>query len=213
MRTNKTADQSALDPRLLRAIAISLPAVLIAAGSAVAAPALPKNITSQLPAGYAVKSFLRGLLDGDDKPDYLVAIHKPGEREAMQRGEKQAGRPILIFVQQPDGNFKLAARNDRVAFAIDEGGQCDPFDGEEESLAIRNRYFTVQNNVACGAHWTDYMTFRWDAQQGTWLFHKRIAESWGLNPKPDGEALVREYRRVTNAAPGAPVSFETFRPR
>lgn len=180
-----------------------------------AAERLPKNIVDQLPAGYVVKTFKRGLLDADQRPDYLVAIARKGEQEAIARGAKAARRPLLIFVQQDDGSYRMAARNDRVAYAADEGGQCDPFDGESEALAIRNRYFTVQNAVACGAHWTDYLTFRWDAAQSTWLFQKRITESWGLNNgnKPDGDALVLESRRVTNARVDAPKRFEEYDPR
>ncbi|CAG9202720.1 hypothetical protein BVI434_180056 [Burkholderia vietnamiensis] len=33
-----------------------------------------------------------------------------------------------------------------------DGGQCDPFEDGYDGLAVKGRYFTVQNGVACGAH-------------------------------------------------------------
>jgi hypothetical protein len=95
----------------------------------------------------------------------------------------------------------------------DEGGQCDPFtDSGDSGLAIKDRYFTVQNGVACGAHWTDYITFHYDAKQHDWLFHNEIARSWSFNPSRSGDALLEDPAHVTKADRNHAITFEAWRP-
>ena len=141
------------------------------------AESLPKNIAGQIPAGYAVLSYKSGKLNDDKLEDFLVALHKADEKTIAEKTGKAPRRPLLLFVQNSDGTYTLAKRNDHVIFAVDEGGQCDPFEDGEEGLAIKNHYFTIQNSVACGSHWTDFITFRYDLKLRDWIFHKRISET------------------------------------
>ncbi|KEZ99396.1 hypothetical protein A11M_0101295 [Xanthomonas vasicola pv. vasculorum NCPPB 895] len=39
----------------------------------------------------------------------------------------------------------------------------------------------MQNGVACGQHWTDYITFRYDRSRRAFVFHKRVIEAWEMN--------------------------------
>ncbi|WP_295949276.1 hypothetical protein [uncultured Xanthomonas sp.] len=172
---------------------------------------LPADVLRQVPAGYQPLAQLQADLDGDGRADYLVALQQRGE---AQRDPAPA-RPLLIFVQQGGGHYRLAARNDRVILKRDEGGQCDPFTDGDEPFAAKGRYFTVQNGVSCGQHWTDFITFRYDPQRKQWLFHKRIQQRWEMNPNPspDAEALVKDGEQVQSADPQHPVAFADYLPR
>ena len=93
------------------------------------------------------------------------------------------------------------------------GGQCDPFLDNGNGFAIKNGYFTVQNGVACGEHWTDYITFHYDRALNDWVFHKEIFESQKMGNDPDGDALVPDIRKVTKANRKIPTLFVQYRPR
>ncbi|WP_098495898.1 hypothetical protein [Collimonas sp. PA-H2] len=157
-------------------------------------------------------SFKSGELNDDKLEDFLVAIHKTDEKTIADKTGKAPRRPLLLFVQNTDGTYTLARRNDHVIFAIDEGGQCDPFEDGEEGLAIKNHYFTIQNSVACGAHWTDYITFRYEPKMQDWIFHKRVSESWVMNNSndPNADALILGNRRLESGKGKLPVPFEKY---
>lgn len=186
-------------------------ALLCAPTLALAAP-LPAAILQQLPAGYAVLSFQSGELDDDKLADFLVVLRKTDEEAIRKKGAAPA-RPLLLFLQNKDGGYTLARRNDHLVFKLDEGGQCDPFEDGEDGLVIRKHYFTVQNGVACGQHWTDYTTFRYAPELHDWVFHKRIFESWALNTSkdPNADALVPSGRKVQDGKGKPPVLFENYR--
>lgn len=125
-------------------------------------------------------------------------------------------RPLAIY-ETTGGRRRLVGRNDAVVLGRDEGGQCDPFDPEDAGghIAVKGRYFTVENGVACGQHWTSYITFRLDDRLG-FVFDNHRQESWSLNTgqSANAEALVRDGPPTTTRAdPGRPVSFERWRRR
>lgn len=179
---------------------------LFAAGVVHAAD-LPANIVKLIPNGFEVLSYAEGQLTDDNRQDYLVVVHHPVD--TMQQAST---RPLLIFTQNIDGTFRLAARNDDVVMQADEGGQCDPFtDSGDNGLAIKDRYFTVQNSVACGQHWSDYITFHYDVRRHTWLFHSQIVQSWHLNPASIGDAMLPDPAHVTKADTMHPITFEAWK--
>lgn len=185
----------------------------LAFSSFVAGNELPAGIIEKIPAGYSVWVYESGELDGDTLTDYLVVLHNP-EEATLAKEQEAPPRPLLLFTQTVDGTYELRARNDHVVFKINGGVQCDPFDADEQRLAIKHRYFTIENGVACGQHWTDYLTFHYDPALKDWVFHKRIFENWVLNDSqdPDAEALVLDVHDVTTAKREAPVRFGAYRP-
>ncbi len=187
-------------------------ATAAAVSLAQAAP-LPAGVTSQLPAGYEVITYAVGQLTRDKRTDYLVALKIKNEAERSPKPETSPPRPLLLFTQGADGAFRLAKRNDHVVYGINDGGQCDPFE-DDDGLVIKNQYFTVQNGVACGSHWTDYITFKYDPTLHDWVFSKRIFESWRMNPsnKPNADALIRDTKRVWSGDKTKPTLFEAYRP-
>lgn len=159
-------------------------------------------------------TFLAADLNNDKKPDYLVVAHKADEEQIAKQTETAPRRPLLVFIQNTDGSYRLAARNDVVVYAINEGGQCDPFMDGEDGLAIKGAYFTVQNGVACGQHWTDFITFKYSPTLNNWVFHKRIFENWVMNPSMDenAEALILGSHKVFSGKREQPVLLQDYRP-
>ncbi|VWB71810.1 lipoprotein [Burkholderia lata] len=163
---------------------------------------LPKSIAAQLPPGYQPLLAHAGPELDNGRHSFLVVVHR-----AVDTREQPSPRPLLIFEEQADHAFRLAARNDQVVLRANEGGQCDPFDPEDAAdngFAIKGRYFTVQNFVACGQHWSDYVTFRYDPRTHGWLFSNRIVtQSFPLDDQPD-------HVTVTRADAHRPVSFSQW---
>jgi hypothetical protein len=190
---------------LLRSVivALSFASLSIAVG---AGP--PAAILKQLPADHVVLSSANSLIGS--RKFYIVAL--ASRREAKhQLSEKRApARPLLIFEQQSNGRFILAGRNDNAILRVDDGGinQCDPF----RQIVVKGRYFTVENGVACGAHWTDYVTFRLDARRG-YVFDNERGESWSMNSDddPNAEALISNGVRVEHPPKGRIILFSKWR--
>ncbi|MDN7904126.1 hypothetical protein QZM18_08280 [Burkholderia diffusa] len=176
----------------------ALLALLAALSSGARADGLPQSIATQLPSGYQPFVAQAGPDLGDGRRSFLVVVH----RAADSRGQPSP-RPLLIFEERPDHAYRLAARNDHVVLRANEGGQCDPFDPEDAAdsgLSVKGRYFTVQNFVACGQHWSDYVTFRYDPRTHGWLFSSEIyTESFPLDDKSDEVTVMRAdaHRPVT----------------
>ncbi|VBQ90146.1 lipoprotein [Burkholderia pseudomallei] len=152
-----------------------IPILFAVACVAARAAGLPTPVLSRLPPGYEVMAARQGPDVDAGRISYLIVLHRPADSAS-----EPSPRPLVIVEQQADGTFRLAARNDEVVLRANEGGQCDPFDpqdADENGLAVKGRFFTVQNFVACGQHWSDYVTFRHDARTGRWLFANESAPS------------------------------------
>ncbi|KGB92596.1 hypothetical protein [Burkholderia cepacia] len=184
--------------RALRLSALLLP-LLAAFPLGARADGLPASIAAQLPPGYQPLLAQAGPGLDDGRHSFLVVVHR-----AVDTREQPSPRPLLIYEEQADHTYRLATRNDQVVLRANEGGQCDPFDpadAADNGLSVKGRYFTVQNVVACGQHWTDYVTFRYDPRTHGWLFSNQIVtESFPLDDKPD-------HVTVTRADAHRPVSF------
>jgi hypothetical protein len=185
----------------LAALSFVATATLSSTAACEAADALPNSIQAQIPAGYEVMQSAAGPELGNKRTSFLVVVH-----HTVDTMQNASPRPLLIFESQDDGAFKLVARNDTVVLKADDGGQCDPFDEDDEGLAVKGEYFTVQNAVACGSHWSDFITFRYDAKTGRWLFQSEIhTMSFPLEGTPDKTS-------VTRADKAKPVSFADWKP-
>jgi hypothetical protein len=173
---------------------------LFALSAASHAAGLPAEIALQLPPGYEPMVYQSGPQIKNGRRSILVVVHRRDDS-----ADTPSPRPLLIFEEQASKQYRLAARNETVVLRANEGGQCDPFDDGDNGLSVKGRYFTVQNGVACGAHWTDFITFRYDAARRDWLFDSEILTSSDpLNGTPDKV-------RVSHANRAKPVAFEAWR--
>lgn len=174
---------------------------------------LPVAIEKQLPQGFSTLFFQTGDLNDDGLSDYIVVAYKKDEKQIDESGGDTPGRPLLIFVQRKDGKYILAARNDDVVSPIDSGGPCDQIlDSGEDAVAVKGTYLTIQNGVACGQHWTDYITFKYVKSLNNWIFHRRIFEEWVMNKshKPNADVLVRRSRSVKSADSSKPILLSNY---
>ncbi|PPU55117.1 hypothetical protein NYR95_14045 [Xanthomonas dyei] len=178
------------------------------------AATLPAGAAKLVPAGQSVIAVASTDLTGDGRQDYVVALRASAEETLHANGHAAPARTLLVLVTNADGSVVEAARNTRVIFKADEGGQCDPFLDGEQGLVTKGAYFTVQNGVACGQHWTDYITFRYDRTRCAFLFHKRVIEAWELNTDdtPDADALRLSEHKEINADPRKPVLLSDYTP-
>lgn len=170
---------------------------------------LPAALMQHIPHNWEVVAAQAGDLTGDRLPDHVLVLRRRDENAILDRGVAAPARPLLVFVQQANGQHKEVARNEQVVARADEGGQCDPFLDLGKGLTLKGPYFTVENGVACGSHWTDYITYRYEASSQRFVFHKRITEWWGINPQREGEgdAMVRLSSRVISADRAHPIDL------
>ena len=151
-----------------------------------------------------------GRLTDSPHVGYVVVAHQPDD--SMR---KASPRPLMIFLPDKDGHYRLAARNDAVIMKADEGGMGDPYlDGvAENALTVEPRTFTVEQGVYAGHdHWRDRVTFRYDNAHRTWVFHREVFRNWRFNDDPNGDALKADPVRVTRANAAKAVTFEAWRP-
>ncbi len=193
----------------------ALPVAFLLLAGVARADDLPGAISQQLPPGYVVLDAVHGRLAGGASDDYVVALGRLGDDPSGPIGDDTAAtaRPLLLFRAGPQGTYFLTGRNDVVVMRHDQGGQCDPFD-PEQGLVMKGAYVTVQNGVACGNHWSDYITFRYDRRRRALLFDSDIYRSWkfNLSAAPDAEALVPDEPPVVRRAdPHHPVTFSAWR--
>ena len=182
---------------------------LLIASAASASPEIPGALAPHLPRNYTV------MATAEARPDatrrfIIVALAAKGE--VRRWGTTNAPpRPLIIFEKLKVG-YREVARNDHVVLRANEGGQCDPF--EDGGITAKGAYVTIENDVACGQHWTDYVTFRFDPRSGGYIFDNHRFQSWKFNPdqRPDAEALVREIDHVERAR-GRVVPFARWRRR
>jgi hypothetical protein len=185
-------------------------AVVIGCSPPAIGAGIPSEILRQMPSGYIVMTSAASA-PRPGRRYYLVALASRAEAKP-QSGKRSPARPLLIFSANKQGRYTLVARNDDVILRADDGGinGCDPF--EDHRIAVKGAYVTVEQGVACGTHWTDFVTFRFDPRANGYVFDNWRTQSWSLNPStdPNAEALVSDGQRVVRSK-GRPVSFAEWR--
>lgn len=191
----------------IRALAALL---LFAASPSALAQPIPPGIVRQLPRGFTVLATAHAPhVHGHDF--YFIALASD-EEKALEIGTDPApARPLLIFEHYRNGRFSQIGRNDEIVMKIDQGGQCDPFD--PGLITTKGAFFTVENEVACGSHWTDYVTFRFDPAARGYVFDNRRTESWLMNPSddPHADALVSGGQHVTRSTKSHTIPFARWK--
>jgi hypothetical protein len=186
-------------------------AALLAIASPALAQALPAGIKRQVPNNYQVLAAAVSSVTPAHK-FYLVALAARTKSGRSNAGTASSVRPLLIFERRAGERYVLVARNDRVIFKANEGGAagCDPF--AEHTLAVQGNYFTVEQGVACGSHWTDYVTFRYSLAANGYIFDNWRTESWSLNVpnNSNAPALVSNGQTIVRAK-GKTVAFAKWR--
>lgn len=193
------------------AIAVSTGGLLLGAACATAAFALPTATDGyRPPAGHHVITSARMDAGVPTRRMRIVVIAR--NREATR--DAKAPPRTLIVLEARGGRMVETARNAEVVLRADEGGQCDPFEMEMGGgMTVKGRYVTVENGVACGQHWTDYVTFRLDDRLGL-VFDNLRHESWRMtaNARTGEQAMVLERPvRIVRGNRAAPVRIADWK--
>ena len=171
-------------------------ATLAPAAALAEPPPVPVALARHLPAGFTVMAVAEAHPDPTHAFTFVALAAKT---EVRKWGTTSAPpRPLIVFEKLTVG-YRQVARNDQVVLRADEGGQCDPF--EDGGITAKGAYVTIENSVACGQHWSDYITFRFDRRRGGYVFDNQRYQSWEFNPdhRPDAEALVRDVDHIERA--------------
>jgi hypothetical protein len=141
---------------------------------------LPTSAKSFVLPNHDVLKFQKGDLNKDNIEDIVLVLEQ-------KDGDDMAARPLLLLLQDAKGVYTLAARNDKVVACKGCGGMMgDPLAG----IAIKNGFFTIEEEGGSRERWTRYITFQYDAAQKTWVLH-RIDETMvdTLEPKNDTKSV------------------------
>jgi hypothetical protein len=152
---------------------------------------LPDSLLKQLPLkDHSVITFSTSDFDKNGLTDYIIVLRDNKEINS----NIHVPRTLYAFMQVKNDSYKLIGKNNSVVYAKDEGGiGGDPFDYTgNEGITAKGRYFTVENAIAGGIHWTDFITFKYNPLINNFQFHLRVLEDSQLNSSndPSADALV-----------------------
>ncbi len=150
---------------------------------------LPESAKAFILPNHDVLKFQKGDLNKDNIEDIVLILEKKGDDE-------QAARPLLLLLQDAKGVYTLAARNDKVVACKGCGGMMgDPLAG----IAIKNGFFTIEEEGGSRERWTHYITFQYDLTQKTWILHRIDVSSVDtFEPKNDTKSVktAKNFGRI-----------------
>lgn len=139
---------------------------------------LKTDLLTFVPKDYSILDIATGNLNLDEYPDMILVLKKNGEDKTSDVVDHPEKRPLLILVGQPDGTFKLVARNDNTVYCIDCGGMMgDPYQG----ITIKNGYFSVEHYGGSAWRWTKTITYKYSKEEKYWFLHKDSFKSFNAN--------------------------------
>jgi hypothetical protein len=154
-----------------------------------------------VPKDYTILDTVTGNLNLDKYPDMILVLKKNGEEKTSDVVNHPEKRPLLILVGQPDGTFKLVARNDNTVYCIDCGGMMgDPYQG----ITIKNGYFSVEHYGGSAWRWTRTITYKYSKVKNYWFLHKDGSESFHAS---EPEKVKSKTRTIKNFGK---VAFDKF---
>jgi hypothetical protein len=125
---------------------------------------VPAALKQYIPEGFTVMDTVYGNLNKDKYKDMIMVLKNVHEDVVVDDG-----RPLLLFLGQADGNYILAAKNDKVVLCYHCGGVLgDPY----QQIVIKDGYFSIEHYGGSGWRWTRIITFKYSDRDKNWLLHK-----------------------------------------
>lgn len=164
-------------------------------------PAVPAEISNQLPKGYEILDATSGDLNKDALPDWVIILKKPNEDKTSDVVDHPEKRPLLLFTGTANHHFKLMARNNNAVYCVNCGGMMgDPF----QAVTIKNGYFSVEHYGGSGWRWTRIITFKYNPADKQWYLYKDGGESFHASDPDNSKTKVLTQKNFGK------VAFERF---
>jgi hypothetical protein len=123
-------------------------------------------------------------LDRDGRQDAILVVEATKRRPDDEESDGFI-RTLVVLLGQPDGTYREAARNAKVAYCTGCGGVMgDPFEGVE----VKPGSFTVSNAGGSNWRWTHTYTFNYSRRDRAWQLVRVVSRSLNTN-QPDLEAV------------------------
>lgn len=162
---------------------------------------IPEELKSFVPAGYSFLGGEKGDLNLDKYPDIVLVLKKDNEAETSDVSDNPERRPLLLFIGQADGSYKLAGRNDNSVYCVSCGGVFgDPFD----SITITNGNFSINHYGGSSWRWTRIITYKYSPKDKNWFLFRDGSESFHTS-EPD-----KVTTKISTAKNFGRVLFEKF---
>jgi hypothetical protein len=116
------------------------------------------ELQSLLPAGAEVLASSTGDIDGDLRPDMVVAV------DLDPRAGGDTPRSLLLFVRDTEGQLQLGARNDIIVPCAECGGSLGP---PSILLDSGSSHFILRTEGGTGWLWSNEYAFRYSGN-GRW---------------------------------------------
>lgn len=159
------------------------------------------EIESYTPQGYALLYSTNGDLNRDAHTDLVIVYKKYNEDTELPNDDILLYRPLVLYIGQKDGTFRLAAHNDKAVLCYHCGGVMgDPF----VKIAIKNGYFTIEHYGGSSWRWTRYVTFKYSKKDTAWFLHKDTSESFHSADPDNGTTTTKSVKDFGT------VRFEAF---
>lgn len=162
---------------------------------------LPAELTQFVPNGYSFLGGEKGNLNLDKYADIVLVLKKDNEKDTSDVNDHPEKRPLLIFLGQTDGSYKLAGRNDNTVYCIDCGGVFgDPFDG----ISITNGNFSINHYGGSSWRWTRIVTYKYSPADKNWYLFRDGSESFHTSNPNKVESKIKTAKNFGK------VPFEKF---
>jgi hypothetical protein len=166
---------------------------------------VPSELKPFVLKGHETLDFAKADLNADKLPDYILVLKVQGEDTLTYVNEnREAARPFLLVIRQPDGSLKQATRNDEIIYCKQCGGSMgDPYQG----LTAKTGEFTVDFYGGSSWRWTAAYSFKYDKIKKDWFLQTHVASSFQSgDPDKTMEETVIRRNEIGD------ISLENFNP-
>jgi len=139
----------------------------------------PKTMESFIPQGFEMLNNTKADLNGDNLEDVILILKASNEEESSDyAADAPSLRPLLILLGDEAGSLSLTARNDKVVYCVDCGGQMgDPF----SDVTVDGQYFTITHYGGSAQRWARMVTFAYNTEKSSWFLHRDGTEAFDAN--------------------------------
>lgn len=138
---------------------------------------LSNDLKAFIPENFEILDTTSADINSDGNPDIVMVLHVKNEEDLREGGktEEDLPRPILLLAGNPDGTFKLAARNNHDPYCITCGGMMgDPYQG----VAASKGSFTFVAYGGSSWRWAVEDEFAWVPAENTWKLSRKRSISY-----------------------------------